>query len=364
MMDMIAECAANVAPRTIVEIIRVESEGNPLAVNVNGARLARAPRDKAEAVRTARAYINRGYTVDLGLMQVNSSNLRALGATVEDMFDSCKNIRAGARVLTDFYVKARPRHSSDQAALQAALSAYNTGSYSRGFRNGYVRKYLQPSRPQAARVRSVKMAFAPQDTTPVAYVANIVQRAFDARITDTVRAQNVNYGAANSYHKRGQAIDFVPRAGLTSINRDQIRAVMAQSGVQLVELFGPGDPGHSNHWHIAFSLTGQGPSASPPILARADQGRAPDPFQSSTVIYIRGQERKTMPKETFDPVISTNEADASAPGVQVEHTAERAEENGAFEETAMSEADAWDSNADIHSTAIVVGGVRVAAAKE
>jgi hypothetical protein len=72
------------------------------------------------------------------------------------------------------------------------------------------------------------------------YVASILAAAFNARITDTWRALEANYGAANSFHKYGQAVDFVPRAGLHTITREQIRAVMAQHGIRVAELLGPG----------------------------------------------------------------------------------------------------------------------------
>ena len=49
----------------------------------------------------------------------------------------------------------------------------------------------------------------------------------------------------------------VPAGGVNSINRDQIRALMGQSGIRLIELLGPGDRGHSNHWHVAFARPGQ-----------------------------------------------------------------------------------------------------------
>jgi len=47
------------------------------------------------------------------------------------------------------------------------------------------------------------------------------------------------------------------------------------------------------------------------------------------------------------PVISTNRADLGTPGVIVELDAETAASMGAFEETALSEVDAWNANADI-----------------
>jgi type IV secretion system protein VirB1 len=59
------------------------------------------------------------------------------------MLDPCENLAAGALVLTDFFLSAAPRYRKPQAALQAALSAYNTGSFRRGFENGYVARYLK-----------------------------------------------------------------------------------------------------------------------------------------------------------------------------------------------------------------------------
>lgn len=354
-LELIVACAPQVAPSTVQQVIWVESKGNALAIGVNGGRLPREPRDAADAAALARAAIQQGYSVDLGLMQVNSSNLRRLGYSVEDMFEPCKNITAGAKVLTDFYVSARQRYADEQSALRAALSAYNTGSYSRGFRNGYVGKYVKP----------MTASVTYSGPSSVAYVSELVRTVFNARITDTVRPLNATYGATNSYHKHGQAIDFVPRAGLNSIDRAQIRSVMGQAGVRLIELLGPGDRGHNNHWHIAFAVDGApfGPAPTQTLLASADPAR--NPFTSSSIVFVRGQEATTMQNtETTKPVISTNEADASTPGVQIEHTAESAEQNGAFVETAMSEADAWESNSDLHATAIMIAGKRVAATKE
>ena len=47
------------------------------------------------------------------------------------------------------------------------------------------------------------------------------------------------------------------------------------------------------------------------------------------------------------PVRSSSYADLNVPGVIVELDAAAAEELGAFEETALSEAEAWESNTDL-----------------
>jgi hypothetical protein len=114
-------------------------------------------------------------------------------------------------------------------------------------------------------------AGTPASVAPtVSNVAALVRRAFGARITDTIRPMNASYGARYSWHKVGQAVDFVPAGGVNSINRDQIRALMGQSGILLIELLGPGDRGHSNHWHIAFARPGQVIDRSRPIEEEKD----------------------------------------------------------------------------------------------
>jgi type IV secretion system protein VirB1 len=140
-------CAANIAPVTLDALIDVESRGDPLALYVNGsAAQPRHAADAKEAAVVARNYIAQGYSVDLGLMQVNSRNLAELGYTVEQVLDDpCANIRAGATVVAGDYAAAVRVHGDGQAALRAALSAYNTGDFRRGFVNGYVARYYPPA---------------------------------------------------------------------------------------------------------------------------------------------------------------------------------------------------------------------------
>ena len=149
-LALIMACAPNVAPSTVQAIIKVESTGNPLAVNVNKRKgvvypLAAKFKSTVEAVNAAKEAISAGHKDDLGYMQVNSANLARLGYTVEDMFDPCKNIKAGATVLSEFYTTALAKYGSEQVALRAALSAYNTGSFTLGFENGYVARYTGQS---------------------------------------------------------------------------------------------------------------------------------------------------------------------------------------------------------------------------
>lgn len=145
-MDFVAlaqECAPWVAHETMAAIVKTESAFRPLAIGVNGgAKLSRQPETKAEAVATANWLMARGYNIDLGLGQVNSSNLAKTGLTVEDAFEPCKNLAAAASILHWNYQAASRKVPGEQAALHAALSAYNTGSFTKGFSNGYVQKVV------------------------------------------------------------------------------------------------------------------------------------------------------------------------------------------------------------------------------
>ena len=165
-------CAASVAPDTLTAIVQVESGGNPLAINVNNLS---GPQPKAntpsEAVEMARRFIAAGFSVDLGMSQINSRNLRSLHYTVEDAFDPCKNLAGGAAILTSFYDAAVTRYGGGQRALLAAISAYNTGSFWAGFENGYVNRVVGiPSIPMAeSAISQTRRAPSPLTANTVVY---------------------------------------------------------------------------------------------------------------------------------------------------------------------------------------------------
>ena len=165
-----------------------------------GAVLRQPPSSEADAVATVRDLIALGADFDAGPLGISGQDFATYGVTPAWVFDTC------------------------------ALAHVEDGS------------------------NAPPLVGAP---ATVSGVTALVRRAFGARITDTIRPMNASYGARYSWHKFGQAIDFVPAAGVGSITREQIRALMGESGVRLIELLGPGDRGHSNHWHIAFARPGQ-----------------------------------------------------------------------------------------------------------
>lgn len=154
----IASCAPSIAPATLRAIVQVESAGNPLAIHVNGPRLARQPRNEAEAITTAEWLVQQGYNFDAGVAQINSANFKKLGVTPQTAFNPCISLAAAEMLLnSDYHIAVR---EEGQHPVLTTLSRYNTGDNLRGFRNGYVRKVQAAARQQARQ--------KPQDDAPLA----------------------------------------------------------------------------------------------------------------------------------------------------------------------------------------------------
>ncbi|WP_306115101.1 lytic transglycosylase domain-containing protein [Roseovarius sp. MMSF_3305] len=160
-------CAPSVAPEIMEKLVRAESGFNRFAIGVNGAEhRSYHHRSQDEATRIARELIDQGHSIDMGLGQINSANLDWLGLTVESVFDSCANLRASEKVLRDGYDRARAQGSDPETALHQALSAYNTGTFTRGFSNGYVARVMGgtvETPPAETQAQSPERA-APEDT--------------------------------------------------------------------------------------------------------------------------------------------------------------------------------------------------------
>jgi type IV secretion system protein VirB1 len=126
------QCAPGVHPTTLQAVVRTESRFNPYAIGVVGGRLARQPRDRAEAVATAKALNAQGINFSMGLGQVNKANLARYGLTYETAFDPCANLRAGSAILHDCYERATTAMGQSTQALRAAISCYYSGNFTRG----------------------------------------------------------------------------------------------------------------------------------------------------------------------------------------------------------------------------------------
>lgn len=162
------ECAPAVHPETMAAVVRVESGFNPYAIGVVNGRLQRQPKNLAEAVATATALEQGGWNYSVGIGQVNKYNLPKYGLSLQDAFEPCKNLAAGAEILKDCYQRAAASGiQAGQPALQAALSCYYSGNFARGLRPdapgqpSYVQKVLANA---GQAVNAIPVIPAPQKT--------------------------------------------------------------------------------------------------------------------------------------------------------------------------------------------------------
>lgn len=140
----IDECRNINVPTKIVQmIIQEESSKKPFAVNVNKdgkSFVSFNPKSKDEAKKLASNYIEKGFSVDVGYMQLNSDNFTRLNTNLDEALDPCKNIYFASTIYFNFYQKTNSKKPK-LVRVKESLSAYNTGSYEKGFKNGYVAKY-------------------------------------------------------------------------------------------------------------------------------------------------------------------------------------------------------------------------------
>jgi len=145
-------CAPEIPLVTLRAVARAESAFHPYALSLNyprrtarehgldsaGLFLARQPRTLDEARAWTHWLADRRRSVSIGLLQINSEEAATLGLTADQLFDPCTNIRAGARLLAAYYRQTSATIGDGQQALLCALSGYNSGSPTIGFRNGYL----------------------------------------------------------------------------------------------------------------------------------------------------------------------------------------------------------------------------------
>ncbi|MFC3579131.1 phage tail length tape measure family protein [Sphingomonas hylomeconis] len=107
---------------------------------------------------------------------------------------------------------------------------------------------------QAARIKAAQETDRPGrrdgETLTAAAVAKMLRDAIPGvQVTSTTGGKHV----PNSYHYKSQAVDFVPAGGMASMDKADVRRLFESRGIDVVELLGPGDKGHSDHFHVAWT---------------------------------------------------------------------------------------------------------------
>jgi type IV secretion system protein VirB1 len=181
-------------------VVHVESSFNPYAIGVVGGRLVRQPNNLPQALATARMLQSRGFNFSVGLAQVNRYNLAKYGLSLENAFDACPNLQAGARILADCLL----RSGNDWGK---SLSCYYSGNFVTGFRQGYVQKVFASM--HAARTAETAYAGA---IGLIALPHKVHSRAPDRRPTLIQRRIAVT-STANDVMQLRMTGPVIPKAG-------------------------------------------------------------------------------------------------------------------------------------------------------
>jgi len=148
---LVRACAPQVDSTTQAAIIAVESGGSPWLLHDDNDGRIYAPQSRQQAEAAVNALVTRDREfygvrdrgIDVGLAQINTTNLSMLGLHAADLLEPCANLNASARILVDAYVRERAVLAKDagwhgdEVALRHALQVYNSGRPEGD--DGYVR---------------------------------------------------------------------------------------------------------------------------------------------------------------------------------------------------------------------------------
>ena len=123
---LLERCAPRVSPVTLAALVAQESGGWPWTLDDDSTGESFALTTRGGTLALARSLIARGDSVDLGLAQINSRNLRWLGLDVRQALDPCVNLRAAQTVLLSGWMRAR-RGRRSGGRLRQTLSLYHSG---------------------------------------------------------------------------------------------------------------------------------------------------------------------------------------------------------------------------------------------
>jgi type IV secretion system protein VirB1 len=151
-VSLAGRCAPGAPADTLLAIARTESGLYANAISINRPRaaarrtghadgelvLTKQPKDRTEANSWLHWFKLHHYTVSIGLMQVNAEMAPQFHVKPDQLLEPCTNLRIGAAILISLYTDLARGIGEGFSALDAALSLYNTGDPTAGFRNGYV----------------------------------------------------------------------------------------------------------------------------------------------------------------------------------------------------------------------------------
>ena len=179
---------ADIPPEQMAAIVRTESSVRQYAIGVVGGALNRQPENADEAKTTVEMLKTSGKNYSVGLAQVNQVNFKRYGLNASNMFHTCTNLNAGAKILEACYTQHKD--------WQKAYSCYYSGNPVTGFHHGYVRKVSgNLNKPIPSAVLPPKISI---DKQPIVFVAK--KNSTQTKKTQAVRLTLTQRRLASSFN--------------------------------------------------------------------------------------------------------------------------------------------------------------------
>ncbi|MGD6739543.1 lytic transglycosylase domain-containing protein (plasmid) [Photobacterium leiognathi subsp. mandapamensis] len=148
-LSLANQCQSNISTDIVQKLISVESGGDPFAIAIKGVPIIKQPKSKEEAISAIKQLDSLGFNYSVGLMQVNHTNFKKYGLTIDSAFDYCPNIKAGSEIFADCLNRAKVKYNSksESQIINHAASCYYSGNFTYGFKKegsnnvSYVEKF-------------------------------------------------------------------------------------------------------------------------------------------------------------------------------------------------------------------------------
>lgn len=114
-LALVERCAPEAPAQPLATIVREASGFEPLAIRADGDRpVVIQGTSRADAIELATEFVVAGYRVRVGLAQIDTRDLDALGFTLPEGFDPCANIQAAAQLVAKDPAKLMASGTSDE----------------------------------------------------------------------------------------------------------------------------------------------------------------------------------------------------------------------------------------------------------
>ncbi len=251
-IDLKNELALEIATRrrtiALIEQTKALAEGENLrSLGPGGVPAVVATQYEAKMAKLNKAAADQQAAIDKTQENIQRSRIDLAAEAAKRAVDPMERIKK----LYDDQAAAAQRAATAEAARGKNVDASLTRELIAIEKNRQAKMQAERERQSASTRKPARDA----ELASPATISKLLRDTLGARITSTTGGKHVT----GSDHYRGAALDFVPKGGMSSMTKDDIRAVFEKAGVSIrrnaggvEQLFGPGDKGHSDHFHVAW----------------------------------------------------------------------------------------------------------------